>query len=259
MPDQQKYTAKLQNAKVLIIGGSSGIGYGVAEASLEHGAEVIISSSSKARIDSAVQRLQSAYPSRAAYIRGYVCNLGNVTTVDDNVARLFEVVGTLDHIVFTARDSLATIPLKEVTAEKFQKAGIVAFLGVMIVARQALTHLRPSPKSSFTFTTGSSAEKPQPGWSVPVSYGGGLISMARGLALDMKPIRVNIVSPGAVDTELWKINDELKQKMFAAIASKAPTGRVGRVEDVAEAYIYAMKDENLTGSLISTNGGGLLV
>ena len=129
----------------------------------------------------------------------------------------------------------------------------------MIVAKHALTHLAPGPRSSITLTTGSSAEKPRPGWSVPVSYGGGLISMARGLALDMKPIRVNIISPGAVDTELWKMSEEAKQKLFATMGQRMLTGRVGRVEDVAEAYIYAMKDENLTGSLISSNGGGLLI
>jgi NAD(P)-dependent dehydrogenase (short-subunit alcohol dehydrogenase family) len=259
MPDQQKYTAKLHSAKVLIIGGSSGIGYGVAEASLEHGASVIISSSSEARLSSAVQRLQSAYPSRAAAVRGYACDLGDTSTIDANVTKLFEVVGTVDHIVFTAGDALATLPLRDVTAEKFQKVGVVRFVGPMIVAKHALNRLAPGPKSSFTITTGSSAEKPGPGWSVPVSYGGGLISMARGLALDMKPIRVNIISPGAVDTELWNMSEETKQKLFATMGPRLPTGRVGRVEDVAEAYIYAMKDENLTGSLISTNGGGLLL
>jgi len=259
MPDQQKYIAKLRNATILIIGGSSGIGYGVAEASVEHGATVIISSSSKSRVSSAVQRLQSAYPSRAASIRGYACDLGDTKTIDANVAKLFETVGTLDHIVYTAGDAVAALPLQEVTAVKFQKAGVVRFLGVMLVAKQALTHLNPGPKSSFTITTGSSAEKPHPRWSVPVSYGGGLISMARGLALDMKPIRVNIISPGVVDTELWNMSDEMKQNVFTEMGSKMPTGRVGRVEDVAEAYIYAMKDQNLTGSLISTNGGGLLI
>jgi NAD(P)-dependent dehydrogenase (short-subunit alcohol dehydrogenase family) len=187
MPDQQKYTAKLHNAKILIIGGSSGIGYGVAEASIEHGASVIISSSNLSRVSSAVQKLQSAYPSRAAFICGHACDLGDAKTLDNNVATLFETVGTVDHIVYTAGDPLASPPLRDITAEKVQKAGVVRFLGAMIVAKQALTHLTRGPKSSFTITTGSSAEKPPPGWSVTASYGGGLISMARGLAVDMKP------------------------------------------------------------------------
>jgi NAD(P)-dependent dehydrogenase (short-subunit alcohol dehydrogenase family) len=260
MPDQQKYTNKLRDAKILIIGGTSGIGYAVAEASIEHGASVIISSSSQSRISSKVAQLQAAYPSRASVIQGHVCDLGDINTIDANVAQLFETVGMIDHIVFTAGDSGGAItPLKDITGASFQKMGTVRFVGPMVVAKQALTHLSPGPRSSFTFTTGSSAEKAPLGWAIPVSYGGGLISMARGLAVDMKPIRVNIVSPGAVDTEIWKMDEKVKKKFFEGIAAKLPTGRIGRVEDVAEAYLYVMKDENLTGSLISSNGGGLLI
>ena len=84
--------------------------------------------------------------------------------------------------------------------------------------------------------------------------------MARGLALDLKPVRVNVVSPGAVDTELWKgMTEEAKGEMFKAIGEKVPTGRVGRVEDVAEAFLYCMRDGNVTGSMVSSNGGALLV
>lgn len=83
--------------------------------------------------------------------------------------------------------------------------------------------------------------------------------MAWGLALDMKPIRVNTVSPGAVDTTLWKMPDQEKQEAFRKWEAKMATGRVGQVEDVAEAYLYCMKDRNLTGSIISTNGGALLI
>lgn len=82
----------------------------------------------------------------------------------------------------------------------------------------------------------------------------------RGLALDLKPIRVNLVSPGVVDTDLWAgMSQEQKEGMFKTFEEKLATGKVGQVEDVAEAFLYAMKDKNLTGSLISTNGGGLLM
>ena len=63
--------------------------------------------------------------------------------------------------------------------------------------------LSGGPKSSITFTTGAVSEKPIPNWAMINSYATGLQGMTRGLALDMKPIRVNLVSPGAVDTELW--------------------------------------------------------
>jgi NAD(P)-dependent dehydrogenase (short-subunit alcohol dehydrogenase family) len=82
----------------------------------------------------------------------------------------------------------------------------------------------------------------------------------RNLALDLKPIRVNLISPGAVDTDLWgDMDEEKKRDFFASIAKVTTTGKVAGVESVAEAYLYAMKDENLSGSVISTNGGHLLM
>ena len=82
----------------------------------------------------------------------------------------------------------------------------------------------------------------------------------RNLALEFAPVRVNLISPGAVDTEIWdSFPQAAREGIFRDVVAKLPTGRIGRVQDVVEAYLYAMKDENLTGTLISTNGGTLLV
>lgn len=85
--------------------------------------------------------------------------------------------------------------------------------------------------------------------------------MARNLAVDLKPIRVNVVSPGIVDTPLWDgpLTPEQKEGMFKAYAAKLPTGRVANAEDIAEAYIYLMKDGNATGRVVTTDSGALLV
>ena len=79
------------------------------------------------------------------------------------------------------------------------------------------------------FTTGSVAEKPIPGWSVVASYATGLHGMVRNLAVDLKPVRVNLASPGPVDTELWKeMGEGEKKNMFKEIEGKVPTGHAGR-------------------------------
>jgi NAD(P)-dependent dehydrogenase (short-subunit alcohol dehydrogenase family) len=84
--------------------------------------------------------------------------------------------------------------------------------------------------------------------------------MTRQLAVDLKPIRVNLISPGPVDTPLWDfMTEDAKKKRFEATAKVLLTGRVGQVEDAAEAYLYLMKDQNVTGSVLSTNGGSILV
>ncbi|KAL2358875.1 hypothetical protein BJ546DRAFT_30780 [Cryomyces antarcticus] len=260
MSDQTKYTQKLKDTHVLIIGGSAGIGYGVAEASLESGARVTISSSQQTRVDAAISRLQSAYPSASSRIAGHACNLGDEATLEANIAALFDMVGSVDHVVFTAGDALAAMPIEAVDLQKIVKAGMVRFFAPLLVAKHAVKHLTPGPASSITLTTGSVSERPIANWTVVGSYAGGLHSMTRNLALDLKPIRVNLVSPGVVDTELWAGMDEAQKKaMFEGYEKVLPTGRVGQVEDVAEAYLYAMKDRNVTGTMISSNAGHLLV
>ncbi|OCL01862.1 short chain dehydrogenase [Glonium stellatum] len=264
MTDQIKYSNKLRDNHVLIIGGSGGIGYGVAEACLELGCTVIISSSSASRIAASISSLQKTYPSARSRIYGHACDLGNPETLESNVVSLFEEAtqesnGKLDHVVYTAGDALSIAALEKVTLEQIQQAGMVRFNAPLIVAREAAKYLKKSYTSSYTITTGAVSEKPHEGWAVIGSYAGGHHTMARGLALDMKPIRVNAVSPGAVDTTLWKMPDEEKKEMFKKLEAKMTTGRVGQVEDVAEAYLYCMKDRNLTGSVISTNGGALLI
>ncbi|KAI5212827.1 DUF1620-domain-containing protein [Aureobasidium subglaciale] len=255
-----KYNSKLKDQRVLIIGGSAGIGYGVAEASLENGAHVIISSSNESRVQEAVVKLQKAYPSAAKRIEGYAANMGEQASLESNVEQLFKKAGSVNHVVFTAGDSLAMMPLEEATMDKTIQAGMVRFFAPLMVAKYAAKVLEKSTTSSITLTTGNVSEKPIPNWSVINGFATALQGTTRGLALDMKPIRVNLVSPGAVLTPLWDgIPEEHREQTFKQFESKMATGKIGQVEDVAEAYIYAMKDKNLTGSMISTNGGSMLM
>lgn len=265
--DAKKYTTKLQNKRILIIGGTSGIGYAVAEASLEHGSDVTISSSSQSRITSAISRLQASYPSATHRLHSHACDLSAPATAEANIAALFAAVGTdaatgrkLDHVIFTAGDKLATMPLSTITLERIQQAGMVRFVAPLLVARYCIAHLSAGPDASLTLTTGSVAERPMADWSVVGSYAAGLYGMVRGLALDMRPVRVNLVAPGAVATELWDAMPRAAYKEFERrTGERLLTGRIGRVEDVAEAFVYAMRDGNLTGSVVGSNGGGLLV
>ncbi|EME84550.1 uncharacterized protein MYCFIDRAFT_187519 [Pseudocercospora fijiensis CIRAD86] len=260
MADQTKYTQKLQGQKVLITGGSAGIGFGVAEACLEHGCTVVISSSNPDRVQNAISKLQSSYPSAKDRISGHACNLGDEEKLESNIRGLFEKVGKgIDHVIHTAGDSLAVLKLPDLEMAKLKVAGMVRFFAPLFIGKYAPQYLNPGPKSSIIITTGAVSERPIPDWTVVASYAAGLQGMTRGMALDLQPIRVNLVSPGAVDTELWAhMSAERKQQAFKEIAKKIPVGKVAVVEDVAEAYIYLMKDNNVTGAMISTSGGHLL-
>lgn len=260
MTDSKKYSNKLAGARVLVIGGSSGIGYCVAEASLEFGASVIISSSQQSRIDSSIDRLLTTYPSAKGRVAGYPCDLSS-PSVEANIEKLFERCGgpKFDHIVLTAGDSLATLKLDDVTLESIQKAAMVRFNSPLLLAKHAPKHLNPGPASSITLTSGSVSRKPNKDWSIVASYAAGSHGMMRNLALDLAPIRVNLICPGAVLTELWDgMPKERMESFMEQIKGKCTTGELGRPEDVAESYLYVMRDWNVSGSVIDTNGGFLL-
>ncbi|KIW27921.1 uncharacterized protein PV07_07616 [Cladophialophora immunda] len=257
MSGQLRYVQRLAGASVLIIGGSSGVGFGVAEASIEHGMTVHISSSDTSRIAAKVDQLKRSYP--AARVSGHVCDLGTIDTLEVNVKKLFGSVGNVDHIVYTAGDALAGVDIRQLDVATITKLGTVRFYAPLLVAKYALQHLTPTPSSSITLTTGAVAARPIPDWSVLGAFAAGLHGMVRGLALDLKPIRVNLVSLGAVDTEFWKMPAEDKQKIFRMREGKSLTGKIGRVEDVAQSYVYLMTDQNITGTVVSTDSGMLLL
>ncbi|KAH9845419.1 NAD(P)-binding protein [Teratosphaeria destructans] len=262
MPDQTKYTQNLKDKKVLIIGGSSGIGFCTAEALVEHGAVVTISSSNPDRVNKTLEKLKQSYPSAASRISGHPANFGDIQTIEENLKTLLDAAtknGKLDHIIWTAGDALATMKLESIDIEKVLKAGAVRFFGPMFLSKYAKQYLNAGPQSSITLTTGAVSERPNPDWSVVNSYATGLQGMTRGFALDLAPIRVNLVSPGAVETELWDgLPEDVRKHLFESYSNKMPTGRIGQPEHLAETYVYLLKDENISGSMISSNGGVLL-
>jgi NAD(P)-dependent dehydrogenase (short-subunit alcohol dehydrogenase family) len=265
MSDQKKYSNKLQDSRVLIIGGSSGIGFCTAEACLENGALVTIASSNSLRVEAAVSKLQSSYPSAKSNIHGLRVDLSKADTLESELKTLFEKTmkgmgdEKLDHVIFTAGDALSTMKLEEMTMERILKAGQIRFFAPLLAAKFIPQFLRNSHNSSYTITTGSISERPMPDWSVIGSFAGGNHSMVRNLALDMKPIRVNGVSPGVVDTELWKMGKEEKEKLMEQMSKKMATGVPGKPEYVAESFLSCMRDWNMDGAMIRTDGGGLLM
>lgn len=251
---------KLQNKHVLVIGGTSGIGFAVAEASLASGARVTVSSSNPSKVDQTIQSLKASFAGGS--VAGYTCDLSK-PTVEQDLETLFSQVGKVDHIVYTAGDPLATVPVAEITYDKIIAAGQIRFFAPLLAAKVGSKYLNPGPFSSIVLTTGAVSQKPRPNWSVVAGYASGLHAMTRNLAFDLKPIRVNLVSPGAVETELWDAmipgGGKAKQAMFEHVAKSVPTGRVAKPEDVAEAYLFLMKDPSVTGTVVDSNSGALLV
>lgn len=150
---------KLLGKHVIVIGGTSGIGYGVAEASLASGAQVTVSSSSQPRVDATVEKLKADFPDQK--VAGYACDLSK-PTVEQDLEALFSKAGKVDHIVYSAGDKLAAAPIQEITYEKIVAAGQLRFIAALLAAKVGSKYLTPGPYSSITLTTGSVSQKPRP-------------------------------------------------------------------------------------------------
>lgn len=263
-----KYTNKLFDKRVLVFGGTSGVGFCVAEAALEYGARVTISGSNSEKLAKALDRLKSSYPDKAQMVSGKTCDLSLLDKQEanvDNLLRFATSEGPLDHISFSAGDVFKILPLSEVTPTWVQKSETIRFYGPLTIAKLAPKYLRQSASSSLTFTSGTAGDKPPADWAVVASRVGALEALMRGLAIDLKPVRVNVVQLGAVQTELFDslfnsmgLSTEQREAFLVKYTEGTLVGRLGIPEDAAEAYLYCMKDHFITGSVIKTNGGKLL-
>jgi NAD(P)-dependent dehydrogenase (short-subunit alcohol dehydrogenase family) len=269
-----KYLSKLTNTRVLVLGGSSGIGFCVAEAAVEHGATVTIASSNETKLAKALDRLRATYPDRTEHITSHPCDLSQKDMIESNLDKLLRFVANtgpsdsnnpaipsqnpagIDHIVFTAMPAIKVTRVADATIPSIEQPGVVPILGGIMLAKLAPRFLKQSPSSSLTFTSGTNAHKPTNGWTILAAWGSAMEGMVRGLAVELKPIRVNLVSPGAVLTELW---NNVPAEIIDDFKKVTTTGTIGRPEDLAEAYLYLMKDQFVTGAIIESNGGRLLV
>ncbi|KAK9235747.1 hypothetical protein V1525DRAFT_409021 [Lipomyces kononenkoae] len=246
----------ISGQKILVIGGSSGIGAAVAKLAAVEGISASIASSNATRVENAINKIESAVPN--ARIAGYTCDV-NQDDVESRLEKLFTTVtsdGPLDHIIYTA-GVFNIRPITDVTVEYLRSSIQFGFVAPLIIAKLAPRFMNNSYTSSLIFTSGRIAEKPMKGATVVAGVATGLFGITKTLALDLAPIRVNLVSPGTTDTEMQGSGEQRAQRMSMA-AKMSLLGKVGTPEEVGEAYIYLMKDSNNTGSCVSTSGGALL-
>ncbi|KAL5001673.1 Enoyl-reductase-domain-containing protein [Aspergillus recurvatus] len=274
-------TTKLHNARVLLIGGTSGIGFGVARASLEHGASVVLSSSNPEKVANAVSELKALYPEEpyVSRIVGKVCDLGkDDESIEAEVVGLFEFATQrglfgeegegkvpINHIVFTAGTIPRILPPTDpgVTASYLRSLHTIRYIGGALVAKHAPTYMpKPSPNtpsSSITYTSGGLLVRPRPGMSLGLVGAAIVEGLARTLAVDLAPfgIRVNAVSLGPVRTAIFDAmgSKDVVDGILENFAEQTVLGRVGEPEDTAETYLGLMRDGFVTGALVRTDGG----
>jgi NAD(P)-dependent dehydrogenase (short-subunit alcohol dehydrogenase family) len=233
---------QLAGKKVVVVGGSSGIGLATAELAKREGAEVVIASRNAEKLNAQASKLG---------VKGIPTDV----TSDDSVANLFRQCGAVHHVVVTAAQ-LKTGPFKTVATDDVRSTMEGKFWGAWRCARTA--EIRPG--GSLTLVSGFLSIRPRPNSAIVGAANGALESLARSLALDLAPVRVNCVSPGIIDTPIRAAMPEAaRRELLENIARALPVRRVGLGEDVAKQILAFMTNGFATGSIVYLDGGGVLV
>ena len=237
----------LNGKKVVILGGSSGLGLATAKAAAAEGANVVIVSSNAARVQNAVSEL----PGNGF---GMQADLSNEASIE----RLFEEIGTLDHLVFTAGESLLLRKIADTEVAMAREFFNLRYWGAFMAVKYAASRINAG--GSIVLTGGIVSARPNAGWSIGASICAAMDGFTRAMAVELAPIRVNLVSPGVIRTNLWSSMDDADRDAFYdQVANALPVRHVGEAGQLAQTYIYLMKQPFATGQILVTDGGAVLV
>ncbi|MCH4546209.1 SDR family oxidoreductase [Rhizobium changzhiense] len=241
---------RIESARIIIVGGSSGMGLALARRLLAEGAAVTIAGRGEDKL-AAARRDLGDHPK----LKTYAVDISR----EEEVAALFGSSGTVDHIVSTAADiegAYQLLPSIELAVA--QRVVESKFYGPLLLAKYGATHLPPS--GSITYTSGVAAYRPAARGSVVAAVNAALEGLVRALAVELAPIRINAVSPGWVDTPIWSfVAGDAKQATLEAMAQRLPAGRVGRPDDIADAIRFLIGNGFTTGTILHVEGGHRLV
>lgn len=230
-----------RNSRVLVVGGSSGLGRATAAAFAASGARVTIASRSRAKLDAAARDI-------GCDVATAVLDVTDDAAVEAFFAQQRE---PWDHVVVTAAQAPSgparTLPLADAYAAMQSK-----FWGAYRVARVAHIH----DVGSLTLVSGVLGLRPRGTSVLQGAINAALDSLVRGLALELAPVRVNSVSPGMIDTPLWdRLSDDARRAQYEATAQRLPVRRVGHADDVARAVLYLAGNGYATGTTTLVDGG----
>lgn len=234
----------LQDKKVLVVGGSSGIGLATAKAAAAAGARVTIASRSADRLAAAVKDIGAGADSRQLD-----------QTNDTSVEKFFSDGQEWDGIVMSAGAGGRGVP-SEISMDTAFAAMNGKFWGYYRVARAA----KITSGGSLTFISGALSNNPAPGASLISAINAAIEGLTLGLAIDFAPTRVNTVCPGIVDTALWEqLSDDARKAMYENARARLPARKVGEPDEVAQAILYFMTNAFSTGTVLHLDGGAKLL
>jgi NAD(P)-dependent dehydrogenase (short-subunit alcohol dehydrogenase family) len=233
---------ELRNKRVVIVGASSGIGLAVAQSCSAQGAHVILCSRSAEKLERARITLSGSAETSAFDMLN-----------SSEVEQAFVGIGTLDHLLLTAvaDENARRKPFRQLDMTTAQRS-FDKFWGYFTVLQAAVPRMPAT--GSITLLSGASAFKPpKEGMAVLASANGAVATLGRALAAELAPIRVNVVSPGVVDTGVWADDQRISLATWAQ--ESLPTRHLGQPEDIAHSIIFLMNNPYVTGIILHIDGG----
>lgn len=234
---------RLSGQHVLIVGGTSGIGKAVAQLALELGASVTVASRSA---------------TRTASLRHDNARMLTVDVADrESLEAMFSEIGGIDHVCLAAGPSALASEFSDlemgVAKSHFDQRLWAAFH----VAQ--LAGARLAGRGSLTFIIGALSRKPMRGRAVTTAAQCAVEGLARGLAIDLAPVRVNTIVAGLTDTPMWSgLSASARRSLFDKYAASTPAGRIGMATDVAHMVLAAMMNPYVTGASLVVDGGSTI-
>ncbi|WP_245619898.1 SDR family oxidoreductase [Desulfobacter vibrioformis] len=228
----------LQNKRILIVGGSSGIGLAVAKQACTAGGKLIIASRN------AAEKHNDLVAAVGHDIETYSFDM----TSENETATALKKIGNIDHLVITARPEITPALFVETDFKQAKQAFETKFWGQYQLIQKAQGHI--SQHGSIVMTTGIAGEKIFKNFSTMAIINSATEVLCRQLAMELAPIRVNIVSPGFVAP---------KSQAVEKYAQQFPSGKIALPEEVADAYVYLMANPYTTGISVVIDGGARLI
>ncbi|MFE2531652.1 SDR family oxidoreductase [Streptomyces sp. NPDC059371] len=229
----------------IIIGGGSGMGLALARTLLAQELDVTIVGRSADRLAKARAELERPGHGRISTI---AADLGR----EEDMAELFARVERVEHVVVTAADATGVYGrTTDVSTATARTVVDTKLLGAWLIGKYAAGRVT----GSITYTSGINAYRPNGSNTIMAAANGALASLAYGLAIELAPVRVNVVSPGWVDTPIWDQLGMDKQAAFTELAARLPARRIGTPDDIAQAFLSVMRNGFITGTVLHVDGG----
>jgi len=233
----------MSSEHVVIVGGSSGIGLAAARQLLAAGYQITITGRNEARLNAAKEALRGA-------LAALVMDAADTASARD----AFDRIGSFDHLVLALGSSKGAGPFSSVSLADVRQGFEEKVYPHFACAQAALPCL--SKDGSITFVAAVTAHAAMPGTAGIGAANAAIAALVPILAAELRPLRVNGISPGVIDTPWWDfLAADQKKSVFAEYAAKTPVGRVGRPDDVARAVAFLISDGFMSGRTIICDGG----